>query len=156
MDISIQRLKTEDEDVYILKKCASSNWKQCNKYWNTTIHLENDGPNIKVPLIFWFLIMTWNLCFHIQLWVKCTHMGNSSRHIRQTIHDSRNLYGYLTLNKMHIELASLIICLIKYNLTNTSSIPLLKVRSIIINRKFNNFVYIKRNFTFIENLRIKP
>ena len=44
------------------------------------IHLENNGPSIKVPLIFWFLIMTFNLCFYHQLWVKCIHIENSSGH----------------------------------------------------------------------------
>ena len=35
------------------------------------IHLENNGPIIKVPLIFWFLIMIFNYRFYHQLWVKC-------------------------------------------------------------------------------------
>ena len=58
--------------------CSSCNWKESKKYWNTPIHLENNRPSIKVPLIFWFLIMTLNLCFYHQLWVKCIHIGNSS------------------------------------------------------------------------------
>ena len=39
-----------------------------------------------VPLIFWFLIMTFNLCFYYKLWIKraCIHIGNSSGHIGQT------------------------------------------------------------------------
>ena len=51
-----------------------------------TIHLKNNGPHIKVPLIFWLLIMTFNLCSYHQLWVKwaCIHIGNSSGHIGQT------------------------------------------------------------------------
>ena len=38
------------------------------------------------PLIFWFLIMTFNLRFYHQLWVKliCMHIGNNSGHIEQT------------------------------------------------------------------------
>ena len=71
-------------------------------------------------------------------------------------HDSLNLCGCLTLNEMHIDLASLIICicLIKCNLTHTSSISPPTVKNSIIYSKFNNFVYVKRNFTFIESLRI--
>ena len=41
---------------------------------------------MKFPLIFWFLIMTVNLCFYHQLWVKwaCIQIGNSSGHTGQT------------------------------------------------------------------------
>ena len=52
------------------------------------IHLKNNGPHIKVPLIFWFLIMTFGLSFYHQLWVKWVHIhigfGNNSGHIEQT------------------------------------------------------------------------
>ena len=50
------------------------------------IHLKNNGPHIKVPLIFWFLTMTFSLCFYHQLWVKlvCIHIGNNSGYIEQT------------------------------------------------------------------------
>ena len=52
------------------------------------IHLKNNGPHIKVPLIFWLLIMTFDLSFYHQLWVKwvCIHtgFGNNSGHIEQT------------------------------------------------------------------------
>ena len=59
--------------------------KQSNQDLNT-IHLKNDGSYILVPLIFWILIMTFNLCFYFQLWVKwvCINIGNSSAHIGQT------------------------------------------------------------------------
>ena len=51
-----------------------------------TYPFKNNGPHIKVPLIFWFLIMIFYLCFYHQLRVKsvCIHIGNSSGHIRQT------------------------------------------------------------------------
>ena len=52
-----------------------------------TIHLEANGPHIKFPLIFWFLIMIFYLYFYHQLWVKWVciqHIGNSSGHIGQT------------------------------------------------------------------------
>ena len=52
----------------------------------TPIHLESNGQHIKVPLIFWFLIMIFCFCFYHQLWVKwlCIDIGNSSGHIGQT------------------------------------------------------------------------
>ena len=41
---------------------------------------------MKVPLIVWFLIMIFQLCFYHQFWVKwvCIDIGSSSRHIGQT------------------------------------------------------------------------
>ena len=99
--------------------------KKSNQNWNTPIHLKNNGPNIKVPLIFWFLIMIFYLCFHHQLWVKwvCIHIENSSGDIGQTHSRIPNICGCLTLNEMHIKLTSLIICLINDNLTKTPSTP---------------------------------
>ena len=49
-------------------------------------HLKNNGPHIKVFLIFWFVIMTFDLCFYHQLRVKwvCIHIGNISGYIEQT------------------------------------------------------------------------
>ena len=60
--------------------------EQSNEGWNTSIQLENNGPSIKVLLIFLFLTMNFNLCFYHQFWVKwvCIHVGNSSGHIGQT------------------------------------------------------------------------
>ena len=60
--------------------------KQSNQDWNTPIHLESNGPHIKVPLIIWFLIMIFYFCFYSKLWVKwlCIDIGNSSGHIGQT------------------------------------------------------------------------
>ena len=50
--------------------------------------LKNCGSTYKNSfyLIFWFLILIFNLCFYHQLWVKlvCIHIGNSSGHIGQT------------------------------------------------------------------------
>ena len=43
--------------------------------------------------------------------------------LEKFIQDSRNDCGCFTPNEMHIKLTSLIIYLIKYNLTNTSSTP---------------------------------
>ena len=60
--------------------------KQSNQDWNISIHLESNGPHIKFPLTFWFLIMIFYFCFYHQLWVKwlCIDIGNSSGHIGQT------------------------------------------------------------------------
>ena len=94
------------------------------------IYLENTGPSKKVSLIFRFLIMTFNLCF-------ITNCGlNGYVYVLKIvldildklIHNFRNVSGCLTLNEMHIKLASLIICSINYNLTNTSSVHLPEVR----------------------------
>ena len=73
---------TEDEKVYMLNKCLYSNWKTVYPRPKCPLN----GPHIKVPLIFWFLIMTFNLCFHHQLWIKWLyiHIIVSSGHIGQT------------------------------------------------------------------------
>ena len=99
--------------------------KQSNEDWNTSIHLKRNDPHIKVPLIFWFLIMIFYLCFYHHLWVKCVciDIGNSSGHIEQTHSRFSNYMRSLTLNERLIKLTSLIICLVIDNLTNTSSIP---------------------------------
>ena len=73
--------------VDVLKKNAPTPIeKESNQDWNTTIHLKNNGPHIKVFLIFWFLIMIFYLWFYHKLWVKWVriHIGNSSGHIGQT------------------------------------------------------------------------
>ena len=56
---------TEDEKVYIL----NNDWKTLIHDWNTPIHLKNIGPHI-VSLIFWFLVVTFNVCFDNQSWVN--------------------------------------------------------------------------------------
>ena len=49
-------------------------------------NLTKTETRIKVPLIFWFLIMIFDLCFNHQLRVKwvCIHIENNSGHIEQT------------------------------------------------------------------------
>ena len=116
-----------------LKKCVMellvrafknrNKWTPAYKdYWNTSIYLKNNRPHIKVPLIFWFLIMTFNCVYH-KLWVKllCIYIGNNFGYIGQT--HSQNVCGCLTLNKILIKLISLIICSINNNLSNTWSAP---------------------------------
>ena len=74
-------------------------------------------------MIFWFLIITFNLCFYYQLWVKwlCIHIGNNSGHIGQTlIRFPKCLWIFNTEWNAH-EIGILIICSINDNLTNTSS-----------------------------------
>ena len=67
------------------------------------------------------------------------------------IHDSQNICGNLALNEMHIQLASLIIFLITYNLTNTSSTPPPEVKEdTIMYSKFNTFVYLKKKFHLLK------
>ena len=87
MNTCIQRLLKMKEYIFLINVHPPIK-KQSNKDWNTAIHLENNGQSItvKVPLNFWFLIMTFNLRFYHQLWVKwvCIHTGNSSEHIGQT------------------------------------------------------------------------
>ena len=77
---------TEDEKFLFWKNSDTSIEKQSNHDWNTPSYLKNNGPHIKVTLIFWFFIMIFYLCFYLQLWVKCVcaHIGNSSKHIGQT------------------------------------------------------------------------
>ena len=101
--------------------------QQSPEDWNIPDHLKNNGPSIKIHLIFWVFIMTFNLCFYHQLWVKwvCIHIGNSSGH-------SWNACGCLTLNQMHIELTFLIISLINDNLTSNLSIHPQKVKKTVL------------------------
>ena len=156
--------------MYILNKCTSFNqskkdWKtiekQSNKDWNTPIHLENNGPSIK-KFLGSFGFLSWlstyvsitscvlNRYIYVYIYIYI-YIVSSIGHIGQTIHDSQNVCGSLALNEMHIELASLIICLINYNLTNTSSSPPpeLKKESIMYS-KFNTIVYLEKRFHLLK------
>ena len=77
---------TEDKKFIFWINAHSPIEKQSNQDWNISIHLKNNGPHIKVPLIFWFFTMIFYLCFYHQLWVKWVliHIGNCSGHIGQT------------------------------------------------------------------------
>ena len=46
---------TEDKKFIFWINAHTPIEKQFNQDWNTPIHLERNGPHIKVPLIFWFL-----------------------------------------------------------------------------------------------------
>ena len=104
---------TEDEKFIFWINAHTPIEKESNQDWNTTIHLKNNGPHITVPLIFWFLIMTFYLCFITNFEL------NGSVYILEI--DSPNICGCLTLNVMHIKFLSLIICLINGNCTKMSS-----------------------------------
>ena len=82
MNTSIQRLLKMKKLIFWINAHTPIE-SQSKQDWNTPIHLKDNGPHIKVPLIIWFLIMTFNLCFYHQLWVKwvCTHIVNISGHI---------------------------------------------------------------------------
>ena len=99
---------TEDETFIFLVNAHTPIENQSNQDWNTSIHLKGNGSHIKVPVIFWFLIMISYLCFYHQLWVKwvCIDTGSSSDILDKLIHDSQNICGSLTLNEMHIKLTS--------------------------------------------------
>ena len=86
--------------------------KKPKEYWNTPIHLKSDGPHVKFPLIFWFLIIIFYLCFYHQLWVKwgCLDIGNSSGHIGQIHSRFQKYMCSLTPNGTHIKLTSFITC----------------------------------------------
>ena len=148
MNISIKRLLKMKKFIFWINSHTPME-KQSNQDWKTQIYLKINGPHIKVPLILWFLIITFNLCFYHQLWVKwvCIRIGNSSGYITRTYSGSQSVFGFLILKEMHIELATLIICLINDNLTNTSSTPPPEVRkNSTVYSTFNNFLYLNRNF----------
>ena len=119
------------------------------------IHLKNNGPHIKVPLIFWFLTMTFDLCFYHQLWVKwvCVHIRNNSRYIEQTyLWFLKCLWICETEWNAH-QIGILDNLFDQRNLINTSSISPSEVKRKEAVRNiystFNNFVYLKRNLHWI-------
>ena len=123
-----------------------------HKHWYTPIHVENIGASTKVHLIFWFLIKAFNLCFYHHLldkWISI-HIGNSSGHTGQT--HSQIPEMSVDIWQIYIEVASLIICSINYNvsLTYTSSTDPEVKKTGILCSKFNKFVYLKRNFHLLK------
>ena len=105
--------------------------KESNKYWNTHIHLERNSPRIKVSFIFWLFIMTLSTYVFIASCGLngCVYLLEIVLGIlAKLIPGSQKICGCLILNKMHIELASLIICLINYNLSNNSSVSPTEVK----------------------------
>ena len=120
--------------------------KQSNHNWNMLIYLKNNGPHIKVPLISWFLIMTFKLCFYNQLWVKwvCIHIGNNSGHIEQThLRFPKYLWMFETQWNAHQNAQQL-----HEHVLNTSTWS--KKKSSTVYSTFDNLVYLNRNFHLLE------
>ena len=140
MDTSIQRLLKMKKFIFWINAYNPIK-KQSSQDQNTPIHLKNNAPHIKVPLIFCFLIMTFNLHFHHQLWVKwyVYILAIVLVILYELIHNSPNVCGFLTLNEMHIKLASLIISSTNNNFTNSSSTPLPEVK-----KSSTVYIYIER------------
>ena len=153
MDTSIEKLLKTKRFLFWINAHTPVK-KQSSQEGNTPIHLKNNAAHIKVPLIFWFLIMTFNLCFHHQLWVKwyVYILAIVLVIFDKLIHDSPNICGCLTLNEMHIKLASFIISSTNNNLTNSSSTPLPEIKKktvlyivhiIILCTSIETFIYWK-------------
>ena len=115
---------TEDKESIFWIKTHTPIEKQSNQDWNISIYLKSNGPHIKVPLIFWFLIMIFYLCFYHQSWVKwvCIDIGNSSVHIRQT-HSWFPKYLWIFDTEWKAQQIDILDNLFNDNLINTSSIP---------------------------------
>ena len=147
MDTSIEKLLKTKRFLFWINAHTPVK-KQSSQDGNTPIHLKNNAPHIKVTLIFWFLIMTFNLCFHHQLWVKwyVYILAIVLVICDELIHNSPNACGCLTVNEMHIKLASLIISSTSNNLTNSPSTPLPEVKkSSAVYSSYINFVYLNRS-----------
>ena len=123
--------------------------KQSNKDWNTFIHLKSNGPHTINPLMFWFLIMIFYLCFCHQLWVKWVYLdiGNSSGRIGQT-HSRFPKYLRMFDTEWNAHQTDILDNLCNYrqphqHVINTST---WREKNSIVYRPFNNFVYLNRNF----------
>ena len=118
--------------------------KQSNKDWNTPKFLKVNSPHIKVPLIFWFLIMTFNL------WV-CIHIGNSSEYIEQT-HSQFLKYLWMFGTEWNAHQIGILDNLLDWrqsqqHVINTST---WSKKSSTVYSKYNNFVYLSRNVYLLE------
>ena len=126
--------------------------KQTNQDWNTSIHLENNGPSIKIPLIYWFFIMTFSLCFYRNLWVignNSGNIGNNSGHIGLSHSRFPKCLWMIDAEWNAHRLTSLLTCSINYSLTNISS-TLPPEKNNVLHRKVDNFVYLKKNFNLLK------
>ena len=124
---------TENEQVIFCINAQSPIEKKSNQDWNAPIHLNNNGPYIKVSLIFLFLLIIFYFCFYHRLWVKlvCLHIGSSSVHIELT-HSLLPKYLWMfDTDCKHIKLTSSIICVINDKLTNSPSTPHLKEKTVL-------------------------
>ena len=64
MDASIQRLLKMKKFIFWINAHTPIK-KQSSQDWNTPIHLKNNAPQIKVPLIYGF---SSTLCYLIMFW----------------------------------------------------------------------------------------
>ena len=85
MDPSIQRLTKLKKFTFWINVHTPIE-KQSNQDWIPVSISKIRVHILKVPSIFWFLIMTFNLCFYHQSCVKwiCIDIVNGSGHIGQT------------------------------------------------------------------------
>ena len=136
MDTSIQKLLKMKKFIFWINAHTPIK-KQSSQDWNIPIHLKNNAPHIKLPLVSYH---DFQLCFHHQLWVKwyVYILAIVLVIFDELICNSPNVCGCLTLNEMQIKLASLIISLTNNNLTNSSSTLL----SEIIKKKLLYIVHI--------------
>ena len=98
--------------------------KQSNQDWNTTIHLKKKystyGSSFDLLVSYNDFQLMFITNFGLNVYVYMLEIVLNI--LEKLIHDSRNVCGYLTLNEIHIELASLIIFSIKDSITNISSV----------------------------------
>ena len=80
--------------------------KQSNKDWNILIHLKNNCPSIKICLICWFLVMTFNLWFYHEFWI------NGYAYILEIVLDS------CTISKMSLDVWHWMKCTSNWHLDN--------------------------------------
>ena len=142
---------TEDKKFIFWINAHTPIEKKSNQDWNTPIHLESNGQHIKVPLIFWFLIMIFYLCFYHQLWVKwvCIDIGNSSGHIGQT-HSRFPKYLWMFRTEWNAHQIDILNNLFNYREPHQHVITTWREKNSIVYRTFNNFVYLKKNFHLLE------
>ena len=93
-----------------------------------SIYSENNGSYIKVSLIVWFHIL-YNHC-ELNGYVYILQIVLDT--LDKLMHDSQNICGCLTLNAMHIKLASLIIWSINGILINKSLTYLPQVKKTVL------------------------
>ena len=113
---------------------------------------KNNGPHITGPLIFWFLIMRFNLSFHNQfelngyVYILEIVLGI----LDKLIHNSRNVCGCLILNKLYIKLASSKISLTNNKQPTRHQHLHLKQKDSTEYSSYHTFVYLNRNFHLLE------
>ena len=149
-----QYIKTTEEKKFI--SCINAHTpieKQSTQDWNTPIHLNSNGPHMKVLLILRFFIMIFYLRFYHQLWVKwvCIDIRNSSGHTGQTLSRfPKRLWMFDTeWNAHQIDILDNLFNLLQPHqyVINTST---WREKNSTVHSTFNNFVYLNRNFHLLE------